>query len=234
MTPVQNNDHLVQMRRRLMDGLVAFLLSGDSDQGLSSSWTPLTNIALGGFGASPDPERMVTDRRYGMAGQETAVTETRRVRTALQRLSTDPATAALYFDVLARAHGPESWSRVVDSAFGRGMSIKVAKRLDDLAYVALLTEEVQKGFAAEPPLEAKGPWNNVGGWLVSLCMNKGEPAKKRCERIKKQAVALLESAEAAYLVERGLVIPKRERKRAVVAAPPPLFHYAFAVGEVVL
>ncbi len=232
METVQNNDHLTQMRRCLMDGLVAFYLSGESDQGLSSSWTPLTNIALGGFGASPDPERMVTDHRYGMAGQETAVTEARRVRTALQRLSTDPTKCALYADILSRVHGPTSWAKIVDNAFGRGMAIKVARRLDELAPVALLTDEVQRGFAGEPPLDAKGPWNNIGGWLVALCVDKSEPAKKRCERVKKQATALLESAEAAYLVERGLVVPKRERKRAA-PPPPPLFHYAFAVGEVV-
>jgi hypothetical protein len=197
-------------RQKLIEDLRAFFLSGDADQGLRSSWGPLSDIALGGFGGTPDPEGAITDRRFGLGLAPTATTYARLVRSALQHLA-PREQSALYV-----AHGPTPWPRVIDAAFGRGMAIKVQKRLADLAPVALLLDEVVAGGAGAEGEHEKGrrvQWANAGGWIVALCLDKGEAAKRRCERVKRDAGALLANSERAYLAARGLAPDRRARAR---------------------
>ncbi len=219
-----------QVRRTLLDDLTTFFAEAEGDQGLRSSWGPLADIALGGFGGTPDPERRVDHLLLGPVA-ENKVTAARRVRSALLGLA--PSAVG----VLYAAHGPTPWGRVIDSAFGRGMGEKVAKRLGPLVGVALLTEAVRVGYAGAPDLPDRKPsrfpweeradaWATPGGWLVTVAKSKEEGDKRRIERVRAEAAALLGAAEAAYLAGRGLVqqpadelAPRRSRLRLAPIEP---------------
>lgn len=199
------------------DELTTYFLTGDADQGLSSSWGPISNAAFGGFGSLPDPERMVTDRRFALGRAEGPVTRARAARTALAQLPERDQC------VLFAAHGPTPWARIIDAAFGMGMAIKVTKRIGDLAGVALLTDEVRRGWAeagAEPDKPQRAAWRTAGGWLVALCLARDTGSKARVERVKGEAQRLLAAAEELFRFARGLPEPApprevRSRIRAV-------------------
>lgn len=169
--------------------------------GIRSSFEPLAQIAQSGFGGSPDPERNVTDRMFGLAGTETAITVSRRIGAALLNLSANPDEQALYSRALFLAHGSPTWQRGLADQYGDKEAGRVIKRLGNVTPVVGLTAEATAGHANEPGHA------HAGAWVVALCQLPGEPAKQRCERVRLQAVAILESAEAAYLVASGLQAP---------------------------
>jgi hypothetical protein len=203
---------------RIAGELASYFFSGESAQGLSSSWGPLASIALGGFGGSPDPERRIADGRFRLGpvrGEDgkpgagaSALSRAREVRTALSRLD------ARLVSALFASYGPTPWSRILDSAFGRGMGLKVQKKLGDLAAVALLTPELAEGFAHAPPPESdKQCWQGIGGYLVALCLEEGEAGKARAAKVKKAAEKLLAQAREAYVRAREAVDSERPKKR---------------------
>lgn len=185
-----------EARIQSIDALVTFFACADSDQGLRSAGGP-----GGTFGSrSADYERRILDYRFGLgpAGEGT-VTRARAVRSVLQSL---PSASV---DVLYAKHGPTPWGRIIDAAFGVGMSIKVTARLGDLAGVALLAPSVARGYAAAPSTAARRvAWNTPGGWLVALCMSGKPEARTEAARIKGEAVALLADAEGLFLDARGV------------------------------
>ena len=192
----------------IADELRLYYQSDGAAQGLSSSFAPLVNIANGGFGGSPDPERAIV-RRHELGATATQVTRVRAVRAALRRLT------AAQQSVLYAAFGPMDWPRAADAAFGRGMGQRVTKRLGALVGVALLTEAVRRGYEADREEYAKlGPaWRNAGGWLVSACITEDKTA---AERVASEAKAMLAGAVSAYraacaevanAVRRGSAVP---------------------------
>lgn len=195
---------------RVAGELTGYFLTGDADQGLSSSWGPLASIALGGFGGSPDPERRADDRSFGLGpARRSRVTQAREVRAALLRLSSEHVAA------LWAAFGPTPWGKIIDHAFGRGMALKVQKRLGDLAAVALLTREVTEGFKTAPqPASGRRAWQGPGGYLVALCLDASESGKAKTAKIKSEAQAVLDKAKGHYIAARtseSRVRVKRQR-----------------------
>lgn len=54
---------------------------------------------------------------------------------------------ALHVNTLFAVFGPVDWLHQLDEGFGKGMGQRVVARLGDLCGVALLTEQVEQGFA---------------------------------------------------------------------------------------
>lgn len=222
--------HHPKTRDAALGMLADFFATADADQGMRSSWGPLADIAQGGFGGGGDYERKIKDGRFGLgpAGRG-SVTRAREVRSVLQALP--PHMVA----VLYAKHSLTPWTRIIDAAFGTGMSIKVTKRMGDLAAVALLTDEVRTGYegAEAKPKQRNPAWSNPGGWLVALCIDKSDSAKQRAERVKTAARRLLSEAEAAYLAASGVVpedptkpTPRRIRRHLYPIDAPLNMHEA--------
>lgn len=213
--------------------LAGYFLTGDADQGLSSSWGPLTAIALGGFGGSPDPERRCDDRRFGLGpARRSPVARAREVRAALLTLPGNYAAA------LWAAYGPTAWGSRLDAAEGWGMATKVVRRFGDLFGVALLLPSVADGAATMPappatrwspedPAVAKRkrrkrdeeasrprPFLTIGErYLVALSLAQDESLKAKALAVKKEAAELLRKAEAAYEVARAGQEPTRPKPK---------------------
>ena len=225
-TAGNNLDHVLARREQYLAALDRHYGCEAHHYGIRSSFEPLAQIAQSGFGGSPDPERNVTDRMFAWGEHGTAITVSRRINQALLHLSDDADKQALYSNAMFLAHGNPSWRRDVaascavgevcrcddDPKAARGSQCQrcrradkeasmVLKRLGDVTPVARLTAEVAAGLAAEPE------YRTEGAWIVALCQLPGEPAKQRAERVRVEAVAILESAEAAYLVACGLQAP---------------------------
>lgn len=152
--------------------LVDYFLTAEADQGVSSSWGAFTAIALGGFGGAPDPERRVTDRRFGLGpARRSAVTRAREIRAAflaLPRRAAEPS----WYDVLFAAHGSIPWREKLDEEFGRGMGAKVLPLVGSVG-VALLSAEVYTGYAAAQSEQEKPL---VEGQLVEV-VHRGKAAQ---------------------------------------------------------
>lgn len=197
-----------------IQALADFFESSDAEQGLRSSFGPLADMARAGFGSgSADHERAYTDRRFGLgpAGSG-AVTRARATRTALASLS--PSTVAILF---AR-YGGTPWHRIIERAFSHEKANHVAQALGDLAGVALLAPSVAKGHAAASAKHATAPrWDNVGGYIVSLC-NDGKRTGT-AGKLEAECRALLAVAECAYLAAVGAApVPAHRRRPGVPQA----------------
>lgn len=135
---------------RAASELASFFLSGESEQGMSSSWTALVGIAQGGSSGFRSPEAKVVDGRYGLGPKRNGrVSEARTIRAALLSLPARMPSEPNWADVLFQAHGPVPWRRILDEGLGQGEAERVGGFLElRLLGVALLTEAVRQGYAA--------------------------------------------------------------------------------------
>lgn len=123
-----------------------FLHYGESAMGLRSSFGPMVDLALGGFGGgAPDPHATAARRHDRRIADDTEMSYGRRLRDRWRRLTPDTQR------ILWLAHGPHAWSR---------WSKDVARALGSLSGVAILTTAADRGWRAS----AKG---TVGDWLAS-------------------------------------------------------------------
>lgn len=304
------SDFANQVRAVLLQSLINYFTSADGDQGLRSSWGPLVDIAMGGFGGVPDPERSVSDWRFGFRGNSD-VAEARRVRSALLKL--EPR----HLHALFQAHGPTPWDKIIDASQGRGTAMRAFRRIEPrLLAVALLLPRVKRGFETFEATRGEAPATGVastlfrepdaafraraireldldpadpvdarllalpmprlevalldhfqiarevhallprpskkkrapavapsaGTWLLALCLDNGEAAKKRSAAIKADAQALLAEAETAYLAARGFVSPptdapatkERHARAETMPRPPRAKEPLHAAVEIVL
>lgn len=233
MTHDANNSiaHVLARREQYLAALDRHYGTEAHSFGIRSSFQPLAQIAQFGFGGSPDPERNVNDRMFAWGEHGTAITVARRISRALANLSNDPDKQALYSNALFLAHGSPTWQRGLADLCAVGQVCRceerhtkgghverrgecarcrqaekeagrVIKRLGNVTPVARLTAEVAAGLVESPE------HRTAGAWIVALCQLPGEPAKQRAERVRVEAVAILDSAEAAYLVACGLQAPR--------------------------
>lgn len=122
-----------------------FLHHGESVMGLRSSFGPLVDLALGGFGGGGESESRATDRRHGWSSAariEGAVAIARRLRARWQQL---PADAQ---QVLWLAHGPHAWTN---------WSKDVNRVLGTLSGVALLTAAAHAAWRASTATGKRPP-----------------------------------------------------------------------------
>lgn len=141
-----------------------YFQSADTDQGVQSSWAAFTSIALGGFGGSPEQERKITDRRFAddrhfrEGHGNGAIAAARLVRNSILLLPPRAAGVPSRYDVLYAAHGGIPWGKILDEGHGKGMVNKVTPFLGGHALlgVALLTEEVRTGYAAQKSARQPG------------------------------------------------------------------------------
>jgi hypothetical protein len=212
-----NLDHVLARRAQYLAALDRHYGTEAHSFGIRSSFEPLAQIAQSGFGGSPDPERNITDRMFRFAGSETTITVARRIHAALLALSTDPDAQALYSNALFLAHGSPTWQRALADVYGVKEAGRTIRRLGNVTPVVGLTAEALQGHADEPG------HCHAGAWVVSLCQDPSEPAKQRCERIRAEAVAILASAEAAYLVACGLALPTQGKRKAKPKPERPVY-----------
>lgn len=123
--------------------LTWYLHNADAAMGLRSSFGPMVDLALGGFGGSSgshDGGAVARHDRRAEVGGGGAVDLGRRLRERWMRL--DPQTQR----VLWLAYGPHAWSR---------WSKDVARALGELSGVALLTHAAERGSIATAKTKAE-------------------------------------------------------------------------------
>jgi hypothetical protein len=203
--------------------LVDYFRSADSVNGLSSSWTPLVGIAMGGAVTTKDPESRVVDGRFGRRPGTSVVDRFRDTRRALVLLPPgDPSD----LDVLWGAHGPVRWPRIVKAGLGEETEGKLAEFLDERLFgVALLTPEFRagvRGWTGPTPVrkdDKRGKvraWHAPGAWLADLALvaksRSGVVSEERrahavatLSEVGRSATKMLRASEDAYRVLRGAV-----------------------------
>lgn len=237
-TARQGRNRTVSRRKRRPPSLAAieladYFLSADAAHGMRSSWGALTDFALGGFGGVPDPERGISDRRFGWERRENDgsyhgegdVSRLRDIRHALRRLPARDPGDPTHADILHAAHGSLPVKDMLDRGLGKGTAYRCSKFIPPyLLPIALLTPTVIRSWATEKDRLAAPI---AEGTLVHVRHKGGKViGAEECETYESTGEATTESVSTGGFFVGRTVDAYRTGRKERVAPKHPAEHTA--------